>query len=179
MKGHERIETARLVLRRPTAADAEAIFSRYAGDPEVTRFLSWPTHLTTDETRGFLEVSDAEWQRWPAGSYLVECSQTGVLLGGTGLLFETRVRVMTGYVLAKDAWGFGFATETLGAMVALAHRLGVRRLYALCHPDHPASTHVLEKGGFAREGLLRRYAPFPNLPPADPGDVLCYARVFA
>ncbi|MCX6634283.1 MAG: GNAT family N-acetyltransferase [Acidobacteria bacterium] len=179
MKGHERIETARLVLRRPTAADAEAIFSRYAGDPEVTRFLSWPTHLTTDETRGFLGVSDAEWQRWPAGPYLVECRQTGVLLGGTGLSFETRVRVMTGYVLAKDAWGFGFATETLGAMVALAHRLGVRRLYALCHPDHPASTHVLEKGGFAREGLLRRYAPFPNLPPADPGDVLCYARVFA
>jgi [ribosomal protein S5]-alanine N-acetyltransferase len=71
MKGQERIETARLVLRRPTAMDAEAIFSRYAGDPEVTRFLSWPTHLTTDETRGFLGVSDAEWQRWPAGPYLV------------------------------------------------------------------------------------------------------------
>jgi len=44
MKGPERIETARLVLRRPTAADAEAIFNRYAGDSDVTRYLAWPRH---------------------------------------------------------------------------------------------------------------------------------------
>jgi RimJ/RimL family protein N-acetyltransferase len=86
---------------------------------------------------------------------------------------------LTGYVLAKDAWGAGIATETLGAMVALAQGLGVRRLYALCHPGHGASVRVLEKGGFSREGLLRRYAVFPNLPLSDPGDALCYARVLA
>jgi hypothetical protein len=31
---------------------------------------------------------------------------------------------------------------------------------------------------FVREGLLRSYAEFPNLVPGEPGDVLCYARVF-
>jgi RimJ/RimL family protein N-acetyltransferase len=51
-------------------------------------------------------------------------------------------------------------------------------LYALCHPGHRASWRVLEKCGFEREGLLRRYAAFPNLGAEDPGDVLCYARVF-
>jgi RimJ/RimL family protein N-acetyltransferase len=40
------------------------------------------------------------------------------------------------------------------------------------------SRRVLEKGGFAREGVLRRHSEFPNLPAGDPGDVLCYARVF-
>nr|MBA2355602.1 N-acetyltransferase [Acidobacteriota bacterium] len=44
MKAPEQIETARLVLRRPVAKDAPAIFERYASDPEVTRFLSWPRH---------------------------------------------------------------------------------------------------------------------------------------
>ena len=175
--GLERIETTRLALRKPTAADAEVVFSRYSSDPDVTRFLGWPRHRSLDETRAFLEFSDAEWQRWPVGPYLIESRQGGQLLGGTGLAFETSFRAATGYVLAKDAWGFGYATEALGRMVAVAAEVGVRRLYALCHPDHPASWRVLEKGGFEREGLLRRHSEFPNLLPGEASDVLCYARV--
>jgi RimJ/RimL family protein N-acetyltransferase len=81
-------------------------------------------------------------------------------------------------VLARDAWGQGFATEALSAMVELARRIGIVRLYALCHPAHPASIRVLEKGGFAREARLARYAEFPNLVPGEPQDVLCYVRLF-
>ena len=38
----ERLDTERLVLRRPRPADAQAIFARYSSDPEVTRLLGWP-----------------------------------------------------------------------------------------------------------------------------------------
>ena len=178
MRGPERIETGRLILRRPRSADAEAVFERYSADPEVTRFLGWPRHRSLDETRAFLEFSDAEWQRWPMGPYLIESRADGRLLGGTGLAFETPFRAATGYVLAKDAWGAGYATEALGRMVALAGEFGLRRLYALCHPDHRASWRVLEKCGFAREAVLRCHSEFPNLQPGAPADVLCYARVF-
>lgn len=174
----ERIETARLVLRRPRSVDAEAVFSRYAADPEVTRFLGWPRHLSLEQTRAFLEFSDAEWRQWPVGPYMIESREDGRLLGGTGLAFETPFRAATGYVLAKDAWGAGYATEALGGVVAVAAETGLRRLYALCHPDHPASRRVLEKCEFTREGLLRCHSEFPNLRPGEASDVLCYARVF-
>ncbi len=178
MNGPERIETARLVLRKPRARDAHAMFTRYASDPEVTRFLSWARHRSVEDTRAFLEFSDAEWRRWPAGPYLIESRAGGQLLGSTGLAFETPFRAATGYVLARDAWGAGYATEALGGMVDLARGLGLRRLYALCHPDHAASWRVLEKCGFLREGVLRRYAEFPNLRPGEPEDCLCYGQVF-
>jgi RimJ/RimL family protein N-acetyltransferase len=42
LKAPTHLETARLVLTAPLAADAEAIFTRYTGDPEVTRYLGWP-----------------------------------------------------------------------------------------------------------------------------------------
>jgi ribosomal-protein-alanine N-acetyltransferase len=177
MRGPERVETTRLRLRKPAAADAEAIFARYASDPEVTRFLSWARHRSLDETRAFLEFSEAEWARWPAGPYLVESREDGALLGGTGFGFETPSRASTGYVLAKDAWGRGYATEALRAIVSLARDMGIRRLYALCHPDHAASWRVLEKCGFCREGILRRHSEFPNLSPEEPCDALCYALV--
>ena len=54
MKGPERIETARLVLRKPTSADAEAVFHRYSSDPEVTKFLGWSRHRSVEQTRVFL-----------------------------------------------------------------------------------------------------------------------------
>ena len=178
-KAPERIETARLVLRRPRLPDAASMFARYAGDPEVTRYLGWGTHHSVQDTRAFIDFCDQEWSRWPAGPYMIETRADATLIGGTGLGFETRKQATTGYVLARDAWGQGYATEALIAMRDLAFRLGVDRLYALCHPEHAASWRVLEKGGFVREGLMRGYAEFPNLEPGRKSDVLCYSTVFS
>lgn len=172
------IETERLILRRPRAEDAEFVFERYASDPEVTRYVGWPRHRELDESRAFLAFSDDEWRRWPAGPYLIFSKAAGKLLGGTGLAFETMERASTGYVLARDAWGRGYATEALLAMVEHAQEVGVIRLYALCHPDHRPSARVLEKGGFEHEATLRRYSSFPNLESGTLSDVLCYTRIF-
>ena len=43
MKGPEHIETTRLVLRKPTAADAEAVYAQYSSDTEVTKYVGWPS----------------------------------------------------------------------------------------------------------------------------------------
>lgn len=171
----ERLETARLTLRRPRAADAPAIFARYSSDPEVTRLVGWPRHGRVQQALAFVAFSDSDWERWHAGPYLVERRDDGVVLGATGLGLETPYRAQTGYVLAKDAWGRGFATEALLAMVDTARAIGIRRLYALCHHRHAASARVLEKCAFSLEGTLRAYAEFPNLAPGVPDDVRCYA----
>lgn len=171
------IETARLILRRPNADDAADIFERYASDPDVTRYVGWPRHRAIEDTRGFLAFSDAEWDRWPAGPYLIFDREGARLLGGTGFAFETPYRAATGYVLARDAWGRGIATEALAAIMDLAPGLGIIRLYALCHTSHAPSFRVLEKSGFEREGILRRAYEFPNLAPGA-HDVFCYSRIF-
>ena len=174
----ERLQTARLLLRRPTFADAAAIFDRYAGDPVVTRYLSWPTHRTLADTHAFLAWSDAEWEKGPAGPHLVFSRPDNALLGGTGLSFKSPTCAVTGYVLARDVWGHGYATESLQAMVDLAGEIGVKRLEALCHVDHRASARVLEKCGFQMEEILREHTEFPNLAPEHKFDVRSYVRCF-
>jgi len=171
----ESIDADRIRLRRPQAGDADAIFARYSSDPQVTRLVGWPRHTSADEARAFVQFSDGEWMRSPSGPFLIESRATGLLLGATGLVFETPLRAQTGYVLATDAWGRGYATEALRAIVDLARSLAVRRLYALCHHEHRASARVLEKCAFSLEGCLRAYAEFPNLAPGEPQDVFCYA----
>ncbi len=173
----ERLDTPRLSLRRPRAADAAAIFA-YASDPDVTQYMSFPRHLTIDQTRAFLDFCDDEWARWPAGPYLIERRDDGRVMGGTGLGFESPWCASAGYLLAPWAWGQGYAAEALAAMVDVASASGVVRLYATCHVDHMRSRRVLEKTAFTREGLLRRYMVFPNLSPR-PLDTWLYARILA
>jgi ribosomal-protein-alanine N-acetyltransferase len=177
-KAPETIETVRLVLRRPVATDAEAMFTRYARDPAVTRFLGWPTHTSIADTTRFLAFCDDEWQQRRVGPYLIHSRDDGRLLGTTGLGLESPWQAAAGYVLARDAWGNGYATEALRAMRDLASRLGVHRIYAVCHPVHHASWRVMEKCGFERRGLLHAHAQFPNLQPGVMSDVLYYAASF-
>lgn len=58
-----------------------------------------------------------------------------------------------GYGLNPGAWGRGYATEAVGALVtALLARPDVRRVTAQTATTNPASARVLEKLGFARVG---------------------------
>jgi ribosomal-protein-alanine N-acetyltransferase len=174
VKASQQLDTDRLVLVAPAAGDAAEMFARYASDDAVTRYLGWTRHRTIDDTQRFIEFSIAEWERWPAGPYLIRARADGRLLGSTGLGFEREDEAITGYVLAADAWGQGYATEALRAMVDLSRALALRRLYALCHTDHRASAHVLEKCGFTRDAEWSSRSEFPNLLPGARQPVLCY-----
>ena len=143
----------------------------------MTRLVGWPRHKAVEETEAFISFSEGEWVRWPAGPLLITSRVDGAVVGSTGLSFETPYRASTGFVLKRSAWGAGLASEALGAMVRIADALNVRRLYALCYVGHERSIRVLERCGFAREGVLHKYLLFPNLGEPDPQDVFCYARV--
>ena len=43
-KGTQQLETQRLILRKFTTDDAQAMYENWASDPEVTKFLTWPFH---------------------------------------------------------------------------------------------------------------------------------------
>jgi RimJ/RimL family protein N-acetyltransferase len=152
------------------------IFQRYASDAEVTRYLGWPTHRAVADTEAFLAFSALQWDLDGAGPYLIWARGDGQLLGSTGLGLEPGGQAITGYVLAKDAWGKGYATEALGAVVDVATDIGLGRLYALCHPQHRASWRVLEKCGFERDASWSGQVEFPNLATGIMQDVLCYRR---
>jgi len=170
------IETARLRLTRPQIGDASLIFERYASDPEVVKYVGFPCHLRLADTEAFIRYCDHEWTRAAAGPLLVWSRADGRLLGGTGLGFESGGVVSTGYVLAKDAWGHGYATEALRAMIDLARSLAVPRLIARVHPEHRPSARVLEKCGFTldADGVEATY--FPNLSPSVLIDASRYVR---
>lgn len=156
------LSSARLAYRRPLERDARAIFERYASDETATRYMSFPRHRSIDDAIAFVAWSDAQWSETGLGPYLIHDPSSGELLGSTGLhAGDGPVDAATGYILARDAWGRGYATEALRTMVGLAASLGYRSLEAPCHPDNVASQRVLKKCGFV--ATTPRDFAFPNV----------------
>jgi RimJ/RimL family protein N-acetyltransferase len=82
-----------------------------------------------------------------------------------------------GYVLHRQYWRRGIATEAARAVVAWVSTLEpVYRLWATCDIDNLASLRVLEKAGLSREGILRCWAIRPNIS-QQPRDAFVYAKV--
>ena len=53
--GTKTIETGRLVLRPFRIEDAQPMYENWASDPEVTKFLMWPTHTSVEVSREVLK----------------------------------------------------------------------------------------------------------------------------
>ena len=168
------LTTDRLVLRPPRLEDAEALFQRYAGDPEVTRFLTWPTHQSIEETIAFLR---GKWSPESPKSRWVICVDGDEAPSGMiSAIHDGHTRTL-GYALSKALWGQGVMTEATRLVVEHLWRdPTVWRIEADTHPDNVGSQRVLEKAGFRREGVLRRAVKIARYGDT-PQDAVIYSQV--
>ena len=167
------LHTARLVVRPVAADDAGAIFNAYARDPEVTRYLSWRTHIAIDDTQAHIARCMAN-SPDQARTYVLTDRDDGQVCGSFRLERPAPHRVESGYVLARPRWGQGLMTEVLTEAAAWVMRQpGVFRFGAGCDVENLASARVMEKSGLACEGVRRRWLVFPNLGP-EPRDCFSY-----
>lgn len=169
------LSTSRLYLRRPTVADADDVFA-YSSDVEVTRFMDWPTHRSVSTVAEWLNACASLWQSGAEFTWLMTQRSEARVIGGISLRVA-EYKADFGYVLHRQFWGRGFATEAARAIVDLAATIdGVYRVWATCDADNLSSARVLEKVGLAREGTLRRWAMRPNISSV-PRDSLIYSKV--
>ncbi len=172
----EQLLTPRLVLRKPVRGDAGALAGLWAQDPEVTRYLMRRSSGGLREAEEFLDRTLADWEGGNAYAWSLLLRENGALAG----MVEARVdayMVNISYLLGRAYWNMGFATEAVRGVCAWADaQPDVFRIWAVCAVDNPASARVLEKAGMTREGLLRRWAVFPNID-GTPRDCYSYARI--
>jgi [ribosomal protein S5]-alanine N-acetyltransferase len=91
--------------------------------------------------------------------YVIEDSQANDLLGGLTLHHFDSMRdsVEVGFWLFREARGRGVATRAVRAAVDHALANGIHRVEAHVRVGNTASERVLERVGFEREGVKRRY----------------------
>ena len=171
----EALNTPRLRLRCPVAADASAIFQSYTQDPRVCRFMIWQPHVSESVTEEFIASCVKEWKTGSRLPYVITELHSNVAIG----MLEARMQgaaVDIGYVLTPSHWGKGFMPEAIQALTGAAlQNSGIFRVHATCDTENIPSQRALEKSGFSREGRLERYTVHPNIS-SEPRACFMYAR---
>lgn len=158
--GFVRLETPRLVIRRFTLEDAEAL-ARYRSIPEVARFQSWEAPFSVARAVAFVDWLLTHEPDEPGEWYQLAIApreDPGRIVGDCAFqprATEPRI-VDVGFTLDPAAQGRGYATEAVGELIRyLFEARGKHKVCADCDTRNEASWRLLERLGFRREAVLR------------------------
>ena len=153
--GTKTIETKRLILRQFRLSDAEGMYKNWAGDDEVTKFLTWPTHASIEVSRMVIET----WVKGYADdrNYLwgIELKSTGEIVGSISVvaLKENIEAVEIGYCIGRNYWNQGITSEAFAALIQFFFKeVGVNRIETRHDTLNPNSGKVMLKCGLKYEG---------------------------
>jgi RimJ/RimL family protein N-acetyltransferase len=152
-----------LLLRGPIESDVDTIAPAFR-DPAVGGEASLPP-VDADTLRVMLrEQLPGMRSRGLLAAYVIEDRQTNELLGGASLHHFDPLRdvVEVGYWLFLSARGRGVATRSVQQLAEHAAANGILRIEAHVRIGNTASERVLERLGFEREGIRRRYRRHGN-----------------
>jgi RimJ/RimL family protein N-acetyltransferase len=154
----DELETDGIVLCVPTQGDVPILAAAFA-DP----VLAGEAGLPLLDEHQLHAVLDDQLPQWRASGqlvpYTIADAETGVLLGGVTLrqLDAPRRAIEIGYWLFERARGRGVATRAVAALCEWLFANGIYRVEAVVRIGNRASERVLERNGFVREGIKRRY----------------------
>jgi RimJ/RimL family protein N-acetyltransferase len=142
------LETSRLILRAFRAADW-APYARMSADPDVMRFIGTGGPISANDAWRSMASMLGHWSLKGYGMWAVEVKETGEFAGRVGFLdppgwpgFEV------GWVLARECWGRGYATEAASFALRYAFEtLGRDRVISLIRPGNDRSIKVAERIG--------------------------------
>jgi [ribosomal protein S5]-alanine N-acetyltransferase len=155
------VETDRLRLRSLEGGDATRLFEIY-GDAETMRLVGRTGRPVVDleATRRAVDAIRRHEELHGFGLWAIDELDGSPLVGVAGLAWVEGhgPDVEAAYILRRDRWGRGYATEALRTVLGLGHdELGLDRIVALAYLENDASRRVMEKAGMRADGTVEAY----------------------
>ncbi|MCI8363675.1 MAG: GNAT family N-acetyltransferase [Eubacterium sp.] len=140
-----RLETERLILRRFTKNDIEALYLILI-DEEVNTFLPWFPLKSIEEARVFFETRyAAEYEKPQAYAYAICLKEDDYPIGYIKVDMDESHDF--GYGLRKEFWHQGIVTEAGKAVVAQVKKDGLPYITATHDINNPRSGGVMKQVG--------------------------------
>lgn len=153
------IETNRLILKKIENADAEDMFLNFAHDDRVSRYMSWDSFKTVEDSIKWIDEWQVEYNKEDVYYWGIYLKSSHKLIGTIYLLTESTVSKVgsLSYCLGFDYWGNGYVCEAVDAVIDFAfNKIGYNRVEAYYAKSNLQSARVLQKVGMKKEGTLRQ-----------------------
>ena len=140
--------TDRLILRKFTMDDAEEMFSNWANDPEVCKYMTWTPHQSIDTVKMILDDWMVDYDDEKTVRYGITLKETGELFGSIDVVGMHDGVPEIGYCSSKRFWGHGYMTEACKALTDYLFELGYNEIVIEADERNIGSLRVIEKVGF-------------------------------
>lgn len=146
------IKTKRLTLTPLGMKYLQSTYA-YSSDREATKYMLFLPDETMEETADFLKEVDKQWSKEEPEYYEFAILLGDRHIGAVGIYpDEKRVTGEFGWIIHKDYWGQGFASEAAAAILEYSvNALGIHHFIAHCDSENTASARVMEKLGMQRK----------------------------
>ena len=154
-KGTRLLETQHLILHKAVRTDAEPMFLNWASDPQVTKYLTWPTYKSIDTAHEILEIWIKEYDKPNFYQWMIELKEIGQPIGSISVVGynEQISEAEIGYCIGRKWWHKGITSEALSAVIEyLFAEVGFNRISAKHDVNNPHSGNVMKKCGMIYEG---------------------------
>ena len=142
------IETKRLIIRKFRESDFEDYLQIFS-EPEVTHYIGNGKAMTRSQAWMSMATIFGHWQLRGYGIFAVEERASNIVVGRIGFLNpEGWPGFELGWILNRNYWGKGYATEGAKALLNYAFReLNRDYVVSLIHPGNIRSIRVAERLG--------------------------------
>lgn len=150
------LETKRLILRPLELSDAPAIF-KYASNPEVAKFVTWPAHQTVTDSENYLKFVHNNYLMGVQTFAITLKENPEIMIGDASSFFVSKPnKVMElGAVLNPDHWGMGIMVEALERIIKHTWETqDVVRIQARCFQGNKQSYRMMQKLNMHYEGTI-------------------------
>ena len=152
----------KIILREITQADAEE-YRKVVADEISYRYWGYKMSEEERDVIGKIEYNRSALLKLSEITWGIAERKTNRIVGeihackfhGTRKYPQSICEI--GYRISPEMWGKGYASLAVNALVKfIFENTNVNRIQAVVMKENPASVKVLEKNGFAKEGLLRQ-----------------------
>ena len=151
------LETERLNLRRVRFDDLYDYYERLGSDGEVTRYLTFDPHQDIGESLASIEKTLARYDEGGCYRWAIAEKEDDGIIGIFELLRfdEAAESCSFAYMLGKQWWGQGYATEAMREAFRFAtEEMGVRKIIGDHMAPNAASGAVMRKAGMVQTGII-------------------------
>ena len=148
-----------MILRRIAMDDAQEMFDNWASNPNVTKFMTWPTHSDVEITKMVIGFWINEYEKPSYYQWGIVLKETNQLVGTISVVrFKEEINeVEIGYCIGEKWWHQGITSEALQEVIRfLFEEVNANRICACHDVNNPNSGKVMLKCNMKYEGTLRQ-----------------------
>lgn len=108
------------------------MYKNWAGDRDVTRFLTWNAHRSVSDSEFVVNMWAAEYNENSCYNWAIVLKDISEPIGSIGVarIHDNTDAAEIGYCIGKNWWGNGIMTEAFSAVIPYLFNVGFNRITA-------------------------------------------------